>query len=112
MPTPSSTARLLSLVRAVREISPRMEVQDLEVFLIVAERPGVTPREIEDLAGVTRTSASRAGYRLSSEVLPGEPGLGLVVIEGDPQDRRKKALYLSPRGQRFLNSLVDHLERK
>jgi DNA-binding MarR family transcriptional regulator len=104
--------QLLAVVRVVRDLNPRMEMQDLETLLLVAANPGCSPTDIEDKVGISNSAASRSAYRLSAEVVPGSPGLGLLTIEVDPKDRRRKQLYLTPVGQRFVTKLSNATDRR
>lgn len=107
-----SLYRLHSLIREVRTISPRMEMQDLETLLLVALHPGISPLEVSEKTGISGSAASRAAYRLSAEQEPGVSGPSLLSVEINPQDRRRKQLYLTPTGQRFVGSLTAEFGRR
>jgi DNA-binding MarR family transcriptional regulator len=89
----------------VRELDPVMPAQQIQVLLIVALHPGTTIAEIATRTGHQPSSASRCVSALGTRQATREPGLGLVVAEEDPKDRRHKRVRLTPAGERFINTL-------
>jgi DNA-binding MarR family transcriptional regulator len=89
----------------VRELDPVMPAQQIQVLLIVALHPGTTIAEIAARTGHQPSSASRCVSALGTRQASREPGLGLVVAEEDPQDRRHKRVRLTAAGERFFNTL-------
>lgn len=70
-------------------------------FLAVASRPGVTMRELEDQLDLSSAAVSRTIAGLSSRVVKGREGDGLVQQEIDPNDTRYRILTLTPAGHRL-----------
>lgn len=62
--------------------------RDIQVLLLLGERPGSSPSEMADLMGVSRSSLSRTVRRLMSQ--------DLVVRRRDERDGRAAHLWLTP----------------
>jgi DNA-binding MarR family transcriptional regulator len=128
---------LLHIVDLVRGVDTRMEAQTLAILLYVARRTetgsghaGITMEEIATELGIAQSSCSRNVTKLSDNILnpPREVleraankrrpptkeelkpkfGLGLLATEDDPYERRRKIVYLTPMGHRFVNKLMDY----
>ena len=125
---------LLHIVDRVRALDPRMEITMLTCLLYVArhgdERYGVPMEQIADDLGIAQSSTSRNIAKLSEDILNpakevldraakrGKPptreslrpklGMGLVYTVEDPNMRRRKNVFLTPAGKRFVNGLMDY----
>tara|TARA_Y100001935_G_C17302720_1_gene510311 strand:+ start:1275 stop:2045 length:771 start_codon:yes stop_codon:yes gene_type:complete len=125
---------LLHIVDMVRVLDPRMEAQMLASLLYVARhedgRYGVQMEDIAEGLGIAQSSVSRNITKLSDSLQnpPGEVldraakrrrppskdalrpkfGLGLVYTVEDPQMRRRKIVFMTPKGKRFVNRLMDY----
>ena len=130
---------LLHIVDRVRALDPRMEITMLTCLQYVArhgdERYGVPMEQIADDLGIAQSSTSRNIAKLSEEIQNparevldraakrGKPptrealrpklGMGLVYTVEDPNMRRRKNVFLTPAGKRFVNGLMYYtIERK
>ena len=125
---------LLHIVDLVRGLDSRMEMQTLAIFLYVARHGrnnrGITMEEIANEVGIAQSSCSRGVMKLSDGILnpPGEVldraakrrrppsrealkpkyGIGLLLTQDDPYERRRKIVYLSPMGERIASKLMDY----
>lgn len=125
---------LLHIVDRVRALDPRMEITMLTCLLYVArhgdERYGVPMEQIADDLGIAQSSTSRNIAKLSEDILnPAREvldraakrgraptkeslrpkfGMGLVYTVEDPNMRRRKNVFLTPAGKRFVNGLMDY----
>jgi|TARA_B100002052_G_scaffold272957_1_gene275008 DNA-binding MarR family transcriptional regulator len=126
---------LLHIVDRVRALDPRMEITMLTCLLYVArhgdERYGVPMEQIAEDLGIAQSSTSRNIARLSEnellnpardvldraakrgkaptrESLRPKFGMGLVYTVEDPNMRRRKNVFLTPAGRRFVNGLMDY----
>lgn len=125
---------LLHIVDRVRALDPRMEITMLTCLLYVArhgdERYGVPMEQIADDLGIAQSSTSRNVAKLSEEIqnpardvldraakrgkaptresLRPKYGMGLVYTVEDPNMRRRKNVFLTPAGKRFVNGLMDY----
>lgn len=102
-------SRALLLVEEFRKIDPEMQMQAAAAFLLISQQPGITVREVGTRLGVASSSASRNVALLSKENRRGEPGPHLIDYDDDPLDRRIRRLYLTPKGKRFLDSILSYL---
>ena len=129
---------LLHMADLIRGVDSRMELQTIAVLLYVARRTygnefgstGITMEEIANALGIAQSSCSRNVSKLSDKILnpPREIleraakkrrpptraelkpkfGLGLLSTEDDPIERRRKVVFLTPMGHRFVNKLMDY----
>ena len=130
---------LLHIVDLVRGLDSRMEAQSLAVFLYVARRTGgndfgntgVTMDDIAIDLGIAQASVSRNVMKLSDTLinnpkdvldraaarrrppskraLKARFGLGLLSTEDDPMERRRKIVFLTPKGARVADKLMDYV---
>ena len=130
---------LLHIVDLVRGLDSRMEAQSLAVFLYVARRTGgndfgntgVTMDDIAIDLGIAQASVSRNVLKLSDTLinnprdvldraasrrrppskraLKARFGLGLLSTEDDPMERRRKIVFLTPKGARVADKLMDYV---
>lgn len=101
---------LLTLLRKmehVRAVDPEMPAQTLCSLLLISSKPGRMISEISKELGIAVSSATRNVFSLAKWKTPGTPGLDLVRAEEDEQDRRIKRLYLTAKGERFVQQLTE-----
>lgn len=95
----------LALLDAVLDVltegtgNPKMHIQQARLFVHVAARGEVPQAELDAIAGIGQSSASRNVARLGNGVKPDEPGYGLVESEEVPHYRRAKVVRLTERGK-------------
>ncbi len=98
--------RMLQLVmNALRVVDDAMPVQTFSVFLEVARRDGIGVSEVAGKVGVSQSSASRNVAALSDRHWLKRPGLGLVTLEMNPEDIRRKIVALTPKGIKLVKQL-------
>jgi DNA-binding MarR family transcriptional regulator len=98
-------------IQLVRLVDDSMPVQTCAVFLTVAANEGISINELADRCGLAGSSASRNVAALSDWHWLKKPGLGLVVIETDRMDLRKKTVRLTPKGKALIDQLVNVVNR-
>jgi DNA-binding MarR family transcriptional regulator len=83
------------------------QLSDAVTFLYVCENEGVNLRELEQLAGLTSSSASRAAARLATPQASGAlaPSLGLIELRRQMTDRRGRTLFLTPAGCKLRDEM-------
>lgn len=94
----------------------------MATFLTIAMREGISVVEMANLTGQTNASSTRnlqslgaaqAGNSESNAERkinrPLKVGLGLVRLEADPVDGRKKSCYITTAGQALLQKIHHHL---
>ena len=95
---------LLEFLTYARDnIAPDVTVQRLLVFLHVAQNEGLSQNELaEHLQGISTTALSRNLADLSEINSRKTAGPGLIEQHLDPDNLRKKRIFLTDKGQRFL----------
>tara|TARA_R110002126_G_scaffold8006_2_gene38501 strand:- start:355 stop:690 length:336 start_codon:yes stop_codon:yes gene_type:complete len=86
-------------------IHPHMQLSTLRVFLCVAQRGIANQQDIEILLDLTSASTSRNVAYWTDVKHKGGAGLGYMVREEDPRDRRSKLLRLTADGKKFYEKL-------
>jgi len=102
--------RLIRAAEEFRRLDPDMPTQTALTLLTIASSPGLTVREVQERLGFAPSSASRNVAALSDRNRHGQPGLGLITYRVNPTDYRCKQLFLTPKGQRFINTVINILE--
>lgn len=101
-----SLATLGKAIQRLRAIDPEMPMQTALLFLLVAQRPGLTMKEIEEVMLVSQASVSRNVAALSQWSRHDKPGHGLVLAREDPLERRRKIVFLTQRGELLARELA------
>ncbi len=91
-----------SLFSLFRELHPRIELQMIQLFLLVAHRPGKTQKEYGELVGLSQSSVSRNFSALSNLT---EDGFGLLSLKDNPLDRRLMLVTLTAKGHELLRKI-------
>lgn len=94
------------LLEAIREVDAEMPTQTAHSFLCVALQPGLTMQELADRTGLSQSSASRNVQALGEWHWNRKPGYRLVEAVPDPNDTRRKIMYLTPRGRDIAAKVV------
>jgi DNA-binding MarR family transcriptional regulator len=97
-------ARLAGALRHARdELSPDVTAQRLLILVSVGLHEGLSQNELrEHLPATSVTALSRNLADLSACTSRKTPGPGLVELRTDPNNLRKKRIYLTRLGKRFL----------
>lgn len=87
-----------------------MTLQTVMGFMLIAMHDGLRIDQLMDMMDIKQSHASRLVKRLG----PGkgylaDDGYNLVYTEPDPEDTRRKTLWLTPQGHTFKYKLLDHL---
>lgn len=91
----------LTGMQLLRELDPEIQAQSVCILLLIADKPGQSMREIADSLGVDLSAITRNVYKLGKNPRSSE-GFGLVTVEVDPSDTRRKPLHLTKRGEEFI----------
>lgn len=103
-----------ALVKALGRLRDRhadMTLQQAMTFFLVAQNPGITQRALYEALGTNDSVASRTVAILSDVGSRNTPGLDLVEMKINPQDRRERVLRLTPKGRRMMDDIVEDLSR-
>lgn len=96
--------KLLGALRA--EIDPYIPSQMAECLLAVALQPGLRMEDLSKRTGLAQSSCSRNIAALSKWHRLGKEGFDLVEAVDDPRERRRKIVYLTPKGVRVVNKVM------
>ena len=107
---------LLRIVEIMRQLDARMEMQQFAVFLYVGRHSmpnrGVTMQEIGEALNLPQSTTSRNVLRLSEYAgidrytKKRNAGLGLLTTEEDPNELRRKVVFLSKSGAKIYDELM------
>jgi len=102
--------KIQKVVEEFRKLDGEMPMQMASTFMVVARHQGITMKDIAEKVGVTQSSVSRNIGALGSRHRYGKEGLKLVKTEEDDIDIRRKVVHLTPKGTKFVASLVEILQ--
>lgn len=100
---PASTSA--RFIRVLRTISPDMPMQQAEVLIAIANKPGITMSDLAKRTGLSQSSISRNIAALSKFHRIGKPGLDLVEAVTDPRETRRRLVYLTTNGKMHVTKL-------
>lgn len=95
---PKGYGRLIQLMETLRAIDPEMPAQTVLTFLLVADEPDVTMRDLQTRLGLSSAATSRNVAALSKHHRLGKDGADVIEAYEDPTDRRYKRVRLTPKG--------------
>ncbi len=75
-----------------------LTIQEWRILAILGEKPGLTAREVGNLASLDKVNISRATDRLEKA--------GRILRKVVAEDRRAFALYLTDNGQDILDKII------
>ena len=95
---------LIDFLRFARDyIAPDITVQRLLVLLHVAAHEGSSQQQLaETMGGISATALSRNLADLSALTSRKSAGPGLIEQRSDPDNLRRKQIYLTEKGHRVL----------
>lgn len=105
--------KLLRVNQAFMELRSEMNLSLMSAFIAAiirhpedrdAEAP--TIKELSELAGVPYTSMSRHLRYLGEKERIGKPGLKLVEVRENPENKREKLVYLTEDGKRLSDKIL------
>ena len=87
-------------------ISPAVRASQIEMLLTIADTPGLDQTEIANRTHSKRSSVSRGIDSLSTGRRDGKgAAAGLIEQRIDPDDDRRRLVYLTKKGQALLLTL-------
>lgn len=99
----------IRFLAALREVDPFIPTQMAECLLTVALQPGLTMSELSDRTGLAQSSCSRNIAALSKWHRLGKEGHDLVEAMEDPHERRRKIIFLTPKGAKVVQKAIQQL---
>jgi DNA-binding MarR family transcriptional regulator len=104
--------RLMAVIEIARAEDPVMPIQMLQTFLAVARQPGITMHQLGEILQTSQASCSRNVAALGKWHKFGEPGLDLVEAVEDPVERRRKIMFLTPKGRARVQEVLSAITGK
>ncbi len=99
--------RLMKAIDAIRDDEADMPTQQVQVFLAVALRPGITAADLGRSVGMSQSSVSRNTSALGKWHRLGVPGMDYVEAIEDPTERRRKIHYLTTKGCQRMKAALE-----
>ncbi|WP_296084126.1 MarR family winged helix-turn-helix transcriptional regulator [uncultured Agrobacterium sp.] len=102
--------KTLDLVRMFRALSSEMPMQQAHILLYIASRPGITMFDLSEETQLAQSSCSRSVAALSKFKSLGQPGLNLVEAAIDPHEPRRRILFLTQQGEKFISEAMSKID--
>lgn len=97
--------RLGRVMNLLRMLDKEVPAQVLAVFFYIASHDNCHKTAIEEDLNMPNSSMSRNIDRLTEHHRLNKAGMGLVVKEEDPSNRKRLQLKLSPKGQELIKQI-------
>jgi DNA-binding MarR family transcriptional regulator len=94
-------------IRILRALDPRMQMQTAATLLGAMEVAPCHMSSLRSIVGISQASISRNCAALGKIHRKGIPGLGLIETVEDPFNRKRKIVYLTPKGEKYKRLLFD-----
>ncbi len=89
------------------EVDPDIIAHKIRVLLVVAQNPGIPQVEVVDhVKGLSQSTASRNVVDWSHLDKNRKAGIEFIEQRQDPEFRRRNQLFLTAKGQQFIDRLV------
>jgi DNA-binding MarR family transcriptional regulator len=96
--------KLQDILADLTDIDPEFPLSWALVFVEIAQNEGAALKDIAEQTGISMSVMSRTVGALSNARRMGKP-YGLVTVKMAKDDRRRKELFLSPRGKKLAEAL-------
>jgi DNA-binding MarR family transcriptional regulator len=110
LPGGATIEAAIALLSGLRAVDPEMTVQMAQCFLAIAARPGMTVKEMAEIAEVEDSTASRNAGMLGRYGRGQKEGYRVVEFHDDPNDRRVRRLELTDKGRRVLKGALRRMQ--
>lgn len=101
-------------IELIRRLDPSdsLSASTVLMLLYVMQYPDSTVKKLEQVTGLSRSSASRHVLVLTErgDRARSRPGLGLVTTYEDAVDARVKRVKLTPKGQKLASDIAKIME--
>lgn len=102
--TENTTQTLLALLQTFQNIAPDFPMQYAVCLLQISYDEGLSLTDLTKKTGIPLSTASRIIGALSDHRQRGQ-AFGLVTVKVSTTERRRKMLYLSPRGKKIIQEI-------
>jgi DNA-binding MarR family transcriptional regulator len=107
--TPHTAAIFLDLLRRIQKVDPEFPIQYAICLTEISLDEGLSVTTLADRAGLALSTVSRIIGALSDYRQRGEP-YGFIEVKVSPVERRRKELYMTPKGRATLKDFYAALE--
>lgn len=101
--------RVTKVLSALRALDEQFPIQCAEIIFYIASNPGCTAQDLAHQTGLSISSISRNLMTLGQMRRDKTIGHNLIETVGDPLDRRRRIIFLTPRGSRLVAKLLGTL---
>lgn len=105
------SASLVRVLSRLRDQHPDATITQAICLFLIAGSPGIAQRDLYRLMGTTDSAASRIVAMLSDIGSRNTPGMDLVSMAVNPEDRRERHLTLTAKGRRLMDDITTDLKR-
>lgn len=102
---------VLDLLGELQKIDPGFPLQYAVCLAEVARSEGLSLSALAEKTGMPLSTVSRIIGALSKKRQQGKP-FDLIHVKISPRERRKKELYLTPRGNTVVQAMLIHIANK
>lgn len=103
--------KFTSLLRELQKIDPEFPIQYAICLFEIALNEGLCLTDLSEKTGITLSTISRITSALSKEKARGK-NYGLVQIKIQPEERRRKQLFLTKKGHDIIHNIFTILTDK
>lgn len=97
--------KILLLLRTFQKIDPEFPLQYAICLFQIANQEGLSLTDLAKRSGMALSTVSRIISALSGTRQIGTP-YGLVNVKICATERRKKEIFLTPKGQKFIQEIL------
>jgi len=101
--------RALNIVEEFRKLQSDLPLQIASLFTYIAANPGISMKELQEQTNTAQSTCSRSVAALSEWQNHEKPGFGLIWMEEDPEERRRKLVHLTEKGEKLAATLAKML---
>ncbi|MEZ2409851.1 hypothetical protein AB6806_23955 [Bosea sp. RCC_152_1] len=96
--------RALLITEEFRKFNPNMPMQMASMLLLIADRPGISLKDIG-----TRLEIGKSSVNRDAAILAKGWGKPLISYGRDPADARNNICHLTPAGVRLVQSIAHYM---
>jgi len=112
MPQPIKTDKkvttFIQLLRELQKIDREFPLQYAVCLAEISLNEGLSLTQLSEKTGMALSTVSRIIGALSKHRQKGTP-FGMITVKISTQERRRKELYLTPKGKAIINSIAEIL---
>ena len=107
--TDQTAERIFVAMNVLRKMDSEMPAQLVSALFYIASRNECHKQALEEDLGLSVAAGSRNTDWLTENHRLGKRGLGLIIKERDPSNKRRLMLTLTPKGEELIQTLKDIL---